>query len=303
MDKEILDKYIKAGKIASEVREESKKMAKPGVNIFELGEKIENMIKDMGAVMAFPINISLNDIAAHYTPKHNDETKIKKEDVVKIDIGVSVDGYIGDTACSIIFDEKHRNLVKASELALNNAIELCKPGAMLSDISKAIEHAIKSLGFKPISNLTGHGLEKNNLHAEPQIPNVEFTSDYRLKENQVIAIEPFATNGDGRVKESNDILIFMLVDRKPTRNFDARKIMDFAEHFNGLPFAERWLLSEDAQKFGLPDSRFKIRLALRELRERSAIYDYPVLKETGGGLISQAEHTVIVKDEPIVTTK
>jgi len=303
MEKEILDKYMKAGKIAAEVLQKSREITKPGVNIFELGERLEGMIKDKGGDMAFPVNISINDIAAHYTPIKNDEITIKKEDVVKVDVGVHVDGYIGDTACTIIFDDKHKELVKASEDALNNSIAVCKPGALLSDVSKAIEDAIKSLGFNPISNLTGHGLEKHNLHADPKIPNVEFTGDYKLKEDQVIAIEPFATDGDGMVKESTEMLIFMLVDRKPTRNFDARKIMDFVEQFNGLPFAERWLLSDEAKKFGLPDSRFKIRIALKELRERGAIYDYPMLKETAAGLISQAEHTIIVKDEPIVTTK
>lgn len=303
MEEEVLQKYLKAGKIAAEVLGESRKMAKPGASLFEIGERIEQMIRERGGEMAFPVNISINDIAAHYTPKKNDETVIKKEDVVKIDIGAHVDGYIGDTACTIIFDDRHKDLVKASEDALENAIAACKPNALLSDVSKAIEDAIKSLGFNPISNLTGHGLDEYNLHAEPKIPNMEFTSDYKLKEDQVIAIEPFATDGDGLVKESTDLIIFMMVERKPTRNFDARKIMDFVDQFNGLPFAERWLLSDDAKKFGLPDSRFKIRIALKELRERGAIYDYPVLKETAAGLISQAEHTVIVKDEPIVTTR
>jgi methionyl aminopeptidase len=303
MEEEILQKYLKAGKIASEAREKSKKIVKPGAKLIDIAEKIEAMIKDNGGLMAFPVNISINDIAAHYTPIKNEKTVIKKEGVVKIDIGVHVDGYIGDTACTIVFDEKHNDLIKASEEALNNVIELCKPNALLSDISATIEETIASFGFKPISNLTGHGLERYNLHAEPQIPNVKFSGNYRLKGDQVIAIEPFATDGEGRVKESGQAIIFMLVNKKPTRNFDARKIMDFADQYNGLPFAERWLLSNEAKAFGLTDSLFKVRIALKELRERSAIYDYPVLKEAKSGPISQAEHTVIVKDEPIVTTR
>jgi len=302
MDEEILQNYLKAGKIAAEAREESRKFVKPGAKIIDIADKIEEFIKNKGGAMAFPVNISINDVAAHYTPMSNDEMTLKQDDVVKIDIGVHVDGYIGDTAYTIIFDDKHANLVKASEEALKNAIALCRPNEKLSSIASTIEETIKSFGFKPISNLTGHGLEQYNLHAEPQIPNIEFTGDYRLKEDQIIAIEPFATNGFGEVKESGQILIFMLVNKKQTRNFDARKIVEFAEQFNGLPFAERWLLSKDAKEFGLPNSLFKIRIAMRELREREVIYDYPVLKEVKNGLISQAEHTVIVKDEPIVTT-
>ncbi|MEM7819804.1 MAG: type II methionyl aminopeptidase [Candidatus Aenigmatarchaeota archaeon] len=303
MEEEILQKYLLAGKIASEVREESKKIVEPGIKLLKLAEKIETLIKEKGGLPAFPVNISINDIAAHYTPTNIDEKTIKESDVIKIDIGVHVDGYIGDTAFTIAFDDKYNDLIRASEEALKNAIELCKPGTLLSNISTTIEETIKSFGFKPISNLTGHGLERYNLHAEPQILNVKFSSNYRLKENQIIAIEPFATNGAGLVKESGDVFIFMLVNKLPVRNFDARKIVDFAEQYNGLPFTERWLMTNEAKSFGIPDSLFKIRIALKELRERGIIYDYPVLKDAKFGLVSQSEHTIIVKDEPIVTTK
>jgi methionyl aminopeptidase len=170
---------------------------------------------------------------------------------------------------------------------------LIKPGVLLSDISTKIEETIKGFGFNPVRNLTGHGLERFHLHAEPSVPNVTFRSDYRLEEGQVIAIEPFATTGEGRVRETEPVLIFMVLEDKPVRNQDARTIMRFAQQSNGLPFAERWL----------PGTLFKIRLAMRELREKGALYDYAPLKEVSNGIVSQHEHTVIVKDEPIVTTK
>lgn len=294
MQKEILDKYIKAGKIAGEAREKSKEIVKPNATIIDVCEEIEAFIRKSGGEPAFPVNVSLNDAAAHYTAAKSDETRISKKDVIKVDIGVHVDGYVGDTAHTIIFDSKYDKLVKASRTALENAIELCKPGTKLSDISSAIEAAIKSAGFSPVSNLTGHGLGQYDLHAEPQVPNVGFKSDYKLKEDQVIAIEPFATDGSGRVKESEPILIYRLIGSGAVRNPSGREIMKFAEQFRGLPFAERWIPI---------DSMVKIRIAMRELRERGIVYDYPVLKEERGGLISQAEHTIIVKDKPIVTTK
>lgn len=294
MEKDVFEKYVKAGNIAAEVREASRLLVKPGAQLIEIAEVIEKMIKDRGAEPAFPVNISINDVAAHYTPMRKDEKKIGSSDVVKIDIGVHVDGYVGDTAYTVAFDEVHKRLIEASEAALAEAIKLCKPGALLSGVSAKIEEIIKTYGFNPISNLTGHGLEQYDLHAEPQVPNIKFSADYRLRKDQVIAIEPFATDGSGLVKESEPTLIFRLVGSGGVRNQDARTIISFAERFNGLPFAERWIPI---------DSLVKIRIALRELRERGIIYDYPVLKEAKNGLISQAEHTLIVRDEPIVTTK
>jgi methionyl aminopeptidase len=294
MENDVIDKYLQAGRIAAEVREESKKLIKVDASLLEIAEKIEDLIRKKGAEIAFPVNLSINEAGAHYTPARNDETVIKKDDLIKVDIGTHIDGYVGDTAYSFSFNSKNEKLIEASKRALEEAIKLCTPGRLLSDISSKIEETIRSLGFNPISNLTGHGLGRYDLHAEPHVPNVKFNSDYKLSEDQVIAIEPFATDGAGMIKESEPTLIFSLTSEKPVRNQDARLIMKFAGQFGGLPFAERWIPI---------DSLIKIRIALRELRERGILYDYPVLKEVGNGTISQAEHTIIIRDEPIVTTK
>ena len=294
MKSDVEEKYIQAGKIASEVREASKVIVKTGATLLDIAEKLEAMIRDKGGEPAFPLNLSLNELAAHYTPYKGDETRISDGDVLKVDIGVHVDGYIADTAHTISFSSKHDKLAEASKAALDNAIALIKPGVLLSDISTKIEETIKGFGFNPVRNLTGHGLERFHLHAEPSVPNVSFKSDYRLEEGQVIAIEPFATTGEGRVRETGPILIFMMLEDKPVRNQDARTIMRFAQQTHGLPFAERWIPI---------DSLFRTRIAMRELREKGALYDYAPLKEVSNGIVSQHEHTVIVKDAPIVTTK
>ena len=291
MDADVKEKYIKAGKIASHVRDGAVKQAKPGVKLLYLAEFIETETRKLGGEPAFPANLSLNEIAAHYTPYKNDSTVIPENSILKIDIGVHVDGYVADTARTVAFSAELEKLSDASRLALEEAIKIVKPGVKVADISKKIEETIKSCGFKPVSNLTGHGLDRYFLHASPQIPNIAVTGDIRLKDGQAIAIEPFATNGRGFVKESSPVLIYMLTGKKPVRNMDARKSMEFAEAFNGLPFAERWLPF---------DSVFKSRLSLRELKEKGILYEYPPLKETG--MVSQHEHTLIVGDEPIVTT-
>ena len=293
MEKEIEEKYLKAGKIASQVREEAKESVKQGMLLLDLGELIENRIKELGGEIAFPVNLSLNEIAAHYTPTKNDETIIPEGAVLKIDVGVHVDGYIADTACTISFDKKYDKLTQSTKVALEEAIKLCKPGVLISDISEKIETTIKSYGYNPIANLTGHGLEKYLLHASPQIPNVNFSGNQKLVENQVIAIEPFATDGIGFVKETEPTLIYMFVEKKPVRNEYARKIINFSEKLNGLPFAEKWIPF---------DSLFKTRMGLRELKERKIIHEYPPLKEEKNFMVSQYEHTIIVKDEPVVTT-
>ncbi len=291
---EELEKIKQAGRITAEVREAARDLIKPGEKLLDIAEKIEQMIRERGAEPAFPANLSINSTAAHYTPPKNDETVVQDNDIIKVDIGAHIDGYAGDTAMTICFNKDYEQMVEASQRALEEAIKECKPDARLSDLSDAIENTITSYGYKPVSNLTGHGIERYHLHAEPQIPNVKTGTNYRLQENQVIAIEPFATDGAGRIKETDQVFIYMLLRPAAVRNPDARKILNFAQQFNGLPFAERWLPI---------DSRIKLRIAMKELRERNAIYDYAVLKEVGSGMVSQFEHTLIVQDPAIVTTQ
>lgn len=291
MEKEVLEKYMLAGRIAAQVREESKNFVVPGASLMDIAEKIESSIKEKGGLPAFPVNLSMNDEAAHYTPVPADGRKICKDDVVKVDIGVHVDGYIGDTAYTACFDDKYSKLVKAAEEALEKAVPLCVPGAAVDEISGVIEDTIKSFGYLPVANLTGHGLEQWEGHAEPTIHNTRVKYDYRLKEDEVIAIEPFATTGAGLIKDSEPSVIFALLGKKPSRSPESRRIMNEMTTFHGMPFAERWL-----------GSSFATRLALRELRKSGALYEYPVLKEVKKGMVSQAEHTVIVGKEPVVTT-
>lgn len=291
---EELEKVKQAGRIAAEVREASHEFVKPGAKLLDIAEKIESMIREKGAESAFPANLSLNSTAAHYTPPKNDTTEIKEGDVIKVDIGAHVDGYIGDTAMTICFNKDYEKMSEASRKALEEAIKECRPEARLADLADAIENTITGYGYKPISNLTGHGVNRYHLHGEPHVPNVKTNTNYRLQENQVIAIEPFATDGAGKIKDADQVFIHMLLRDTPVRNQDARKILGFAQQFNGLPFAERWLPV---------DSHVRLRLALRELRERNAIYDYAVLKEVAGGTVAQFEHTVIIQDPPVVTTR
>ncbi len=293
MEKEILEKYKKAGEIAKTVREEGRKLVKPGVKILEIAEKVENRIKELGGIPAWPLNISINEISAHYSPSQDDETEIKEGDVVKLDIGVSIDGYIADTASTVALSEKDKKLVEVAEKALEEAIKLVKPGRDVNEISAKIEEIIKSFDLKPITNLTGHGLEQYTVHSEPRVPNYKSDYSHILEEGEVIAIEPFVTRSRNYITEEDEDrgLSYSLVQIKPCRLREARQIIEAMKERKGLPFSERWTNIKG----------IKLKLAMRELKDRGCIGTHRILR--GDSKISQAEHTIIVLDEPIVTTR
>ena len=294
MEKEILDKYIEAGKIAAQVLEYGKSLVKPGVLAIEIAEKVDKKIEELKAKPAFPVNISINDIAAHWHPPINDKTIIKENDYVKVDVGVHVDGYIGDTASTVRISGKDK-LIECSEKMLEKALTMFKPGTTIGDIGEAIENVAKEYGFNPIRNLTGHSLDRYDLHEGMIIPNVKNDSKYQLREDEVYAVEPFCTEGNGLVKDSGSPLIFRWISDRPTRLLEARKILELARgKFDGLPFAKRWIQKQF--------SPLKVELSLKELLAVNALYEYNPLKEVSEKPVAQSEHTVIVREEPIITT-
>lgn len=281
------DLYIEAGKIAAEVMEVSIKKIEEGARLLDIAEFVEATIADKGAKPAFPCNISVNERAAHYTPTADDETIFKDGDVVKLDIGVHVEGYIADIAKSVIVNERPNDLIKAPEKALEKAIEIIKPGVKTNEVGEAIEETIKGFGFLPISNLTGHMLTKYNLHGGLLIPNVKTPHGDTIHEGDILAIEPFATDGVGRVVDENNAIIFKYLNDRPLRMREARILLTHVKsNYGNLPFAERWISNL------VP--KFKLNQALRQLVYSKAIYAYHILREKDRGLVSQAEHTVRV---------
>ena len=290
---EIIEKLKKAGKIAGEALQYGGSLIKTGVSVVEVLDKVEEKINSLGGEIAFPAQISMNDTAAHFCPSSDDKT-VFKEDIVKLDVGAHIDGWIGDNALTVDLGD-NKELVKASREAVNNALKLVKPGVKIRDIGKEIHETITSYGFSPIRNLSGHGLAEYNIHTKPSIPNYDDGNENVLEENQLIAIEPFATNGAGIVYESSNATIFSLVNKRPVRMPIVRKVLNEIDKFNGLPFTTRWL----ERKF----SSGQVRLALNQLLKADIIKDYSPLIDKGHGLVSQAEHSLIVKDKPIIITK
>lgn len=294
----MMEKYEKAGKIVFEAAQEARKIAKPGAKLLDVAERVEAFIFEKGAKPAFPVNISINEEAAHRTPDFDEASAFGERDVVKIDIGAHVDGFIGDVAFTLDFSGENGKLVEASEKGLEAALACIKAGVALGKIGEEVEKAITSFGFKPIENLTGHSLGEYDLHFGLNVPNVRVNDARVLKEGDVVAIEPFATNGIGRVGEGAKVGIFSLIEKKQMRQKEARELVAFAdENYRGLPFAERWLAKKITSKLALTT-------ALRTCVLAEALKQYPILREAGKGLVSQAEVTVVVeKDSVRILTK
>ncbi|KKG11454.1 methionine aminopeptidase [Methanosarcina sp. 1.H.T.1A.1] len=287
---DILEKYREAGRILKIVRTEAVDMVRVGNSLLEVAEFVEKKTIELGGRPAFPCNISRNQEAAHATPKAGDKDVFGK-DIVKLDLGVHVDGYIADSAVTVDLSG-NSDLVKASEEALAAAIDLMKPGVGTGEVGAAIEESIRSYGLNPIMNLTGHGLSQYEAHDNPSVPNKHVEGGVVLKEGDVLAIEPFATNGTGFVHDGSWAEIYSLIRKKPVRLPAIRNVLKQVEEYRELPFAKRWLNSD------------KLEFSLIQLEKAGIIHSYPVLIESAGGLVSQAEHTVIItQDGCEVTTK
>lgn len=283
------DCYQKAGKIASEQRENARKKYYAGSTLIQICESIEHEIRNNGAEPAFPVNVSLNETAAHYTADPNDEITVRDNDILKIDIGVHIEGYIADTAVTICYDPKYEALVKAAENALSEAIRIAKVNTKASDIGKVIESTISKSGFKPIQNLSGHSLEQYTIHAGKSIPNIwTIGSSFTLMSNRAYAIEPFVTmkDGQGVVYEGKVHNIFGIISRKPSRDKELDELLDHLwNKFKTLPFALRWILDKYDEKTA--------RQLLESLIKKRNVHAYPILVEGNGKPVAQAEHTVV----------
>jgi methionyl aminopeptidase len=294
-----IDDYVKAGKIASEVREIARKKDWVGKTLYEICETVESEIQNRSGKCAFPVNASLNELAAHYTAEPNDPKVLSDSDLIKIDLGVQINGFIADTAVSVSYDPEFEALVQTAEEALRNAMSMVKEGTKSSDIGKTIEKTVKQYGFKPIANLSGHSLDQYTIHAGKSIPNMWSIGSFSLSTKEAYACEPFVTTskGLGFVREGKTKNIYGLVSRKKTKNENANKLVDFIwESFNTLPFALRWLTKKWDEK--------EARLLLEELIKSKIVRAYPVLIEANGQPVAQAEHTFIpTKNGALVTTQ
>lgn len=296
MDQEAKENYIKAGKTVQECREIAKKQATPGTKIIEVVQQIENHIKDQGLEIAFPVNVSINEEAAHYTPTRKEDTVIEKTDVVKIDIGAHSEGYIADSALTINPKGQHQEMIDEVEQALNSVLEFIEPGKTLSEIGAHIQNQVTG-DYRVVRNLTGHYLGRYTQHAGVSIPNVDNANSHVVEKGDAIAIEPFITDGAGKVKQGRKGNIYKLEKETSARGRTERQLLGKIKDFRGMPFTTRWF-----NNFGGRE-----KMAMSKLEQQDIIHSYPVLNEEDSGIVAQAEHTVLVgmseNGENIITTR
>jgi methionyl aminopeptidase len=284
LDEETVEKYRQAGEALRTVLDEAAEMIEPGVTHLEVAEYAEDRIYELADGPAFPVNISVDEEASHSTPARDDETTFGEE-MVCLDVGVHVDGYIADAATTVDLSG-NPELVEAAEEALDVAIDAVAPGVDTGTIGAEIEDVIRGYGYTPVLNLSGHGVAQWDAHTGPSVPNRGIEHGSELQVGDVVAIEPFATDGRGKVSEGNKEEIYGLERERSVRNRQARQVLEqVTEEYRTLPFAARWIDVSRAE------------MALRRLKQQDVIHGYPVLKEEAGRLVSQAEHTLIVTDD------
>ncbi|MEZ5988247.1 MAG: type II methionyl aminopeptidase [Planctomycetota bacterium] len=284
--------FREAGRIACAAREHARSLIRPGTLLKDVVEACEAKIRELGGQPAFPAQISRNHIAAHYCPPPDDVTRVEAGDIIKLDCGVHVDGYVADNAVTVdLRDGDASALSMASRVALENVIAIAGPGVSISELGRTIHDTITSLGFKPVFNLTGHGVARWKVHCAPQIPNYDDKRVGRLQKDQVIAVEPFASDGKGFIEEVGKAEVFMQTRAaKPKDKLDDA-LGEALAAFRMLPFARRDLL----RLLG-PD---RVEAALLQLRRRRLIHEYPPLCEAPGVRISQHEHTLLVTEDGV----
>jgi methionyl aminopeptidase len=284
LEDEKYEKHREAGAILAQVRDEAAERLEVGTGYLEISEWAEDRIRELGGTPAFPVNVSVDEEAAHGAAAPGDERTVG-EQMVKLDIGVHIDGWLADTAVTVDFTGQ-TELVEAAEQALEAALEVVEPGVQTGEIGAEVEDVIDGYGYNPVVNLTGHGLGHWEQHTSPNIPNRAVSQGVELEVGDVVAIEPFATDGGGKVSEGSDEQIYSLEREASVRDRASRQALEtIVEEFKTLPFATRWLDTPRAE------------MALRRLKQKNIVHGYPVLKEADGKFVSQKEHTIIVTED------
>jgi len=285
MNKEEIESARKAGEIVKKIKKEAIIWIKQGMPLIELAEKIETQIVKLGGKPAFPVNLGINEYAAHYTPSHDDKTIAYG--LLKVDFGVQINGYVVDNAFSIDLDNsgKNKKLIETSELALENAIESVKNNETLGEIGTKIQKTASDAGFSAIQNLSGHEISQWELHSSLTIPNYNNNSTIKLDDG-IYAIEPFITAGEGKVYDGKDSGIYELKKSGSVRDSNAREILKYIiDEYNSLPFCSRWLV----KKFGT-----RALVSLNFLESAGLLHQFTHLVEKSKSPVAQSEATIII---------
>lgn len=307
---------IKAAKIHGDIMNDlhDKHIVVPGNSINNIVDYIENSIFDkinydsnipLTGGCAFPVNISVNEIVAHYTSSSkNDDYILKKNDIVKVDFGVHKNGSIIDSAQTFHFDSKYDEFVEYSKKCTDYAVSLCGPDVNLGDLGKDIEEYVKSkeihidnklYQLHTLKELSGHNIGEYLIHKSKALPNCAIKYPVRMEEGDFFAVEPFIstcaesyydspTNLFMVAKNYNNLIYLLCGDELELFN----KII---KQYLTLCFCDKWL-EKDIDKFDF--NIFKNIIDKKIIEEYKTIY---VLKDN---YVSQFEHNVYIKSNGII---
>ena len=302
MDGQELESYIEAGKIAKQIKDYARDIIKPGMKLLDIARMVDDKIIELGGELGFPVNLSIDEIAAHYTPEPGDDRIV--EGLLKFDVGVTINGYFADTAFSVDFSEdgKYKDIIHANEAMLENVMKKVYSKMEIMEIGEAASDVLEEWNEKNgtkynlINSLSGHQVAQNIMHAGFSIPNYR-NKDKRIIDETGFASESFITTGGGEIKSGLGGGIYKIDDwNKKPRDRDSREVLEYIkENFKTRPFCMRWL-----ERGGFK----KLRFIFSDLKKQGIFYEYPLLIETSGGPVSQMENTFVSGNgKVLVTTK
>ncbi|CAN3356917.1 methionine aminopeptidase 2 [Diutina catenulata] len=300
--------FRKGAEIHRRVRLKAQTSVRPGMAMTEIADLIENATRQYAGSVApleagigFPTGLSVNHVAAHYTPNTGDKTVLQKDDIMKVDIGVHVNGRICDSAFTMTFneDEKYKPLMDAVREATYTGIKEAGIDVRLNDIGEAIQEVMESyemeengklLPVKCIKNLNGHSIGDYTIHSGKTVPIVANGDMTKMAEGETYAIETFGSTGRGYVIPEGECSHYAVHDnvqgvRLPTQSAKdlLKKIQDT---FGTLPWCRRYLERETKEE--------KYLLGLNQLVRAGVVEDYPPLVDDIGAYTAQFEHTILL---------
>ncbi|KAF9787077.1 methionine aminopeptidase 2-like protein [Thelephora terrestris] len=295
----------RAAEVHRQVRRAARKFIEPGKSMIEIAEYIENgtraLVEESGLEcgVGFPTGLSLNSCAAHYTPNGGDNIVLKQEDVLKVDFGVHVKGRIVDSAFTLTWDHTYDKLLEGVQAATNTGVREAGIDVRLCDIAAAIQETMESyevevggkiLPVKPIANLSGHSINRYQIHGGKSVQLVKNNDQTKMEEGEYYAIETFGSTGRGHVIEDGECSHYAKIAHAPNvplKLTSAKTLLrTITKEFGTLPFCRRYLDRVGESKY---------LLALTNLVKQGIVQDYPPLCEAKGVMTAQFEHTLILR--------
>ncbi|KAI7786477.1 methionine type metalloexopeptidase [Diaporthe eres] len=311
MNDDFLRDYRHGAETHRQVRQWAQKWIQPGMGLTEIANGIEDSVRALVghsgleegdaivAGMGFPTGLNLNDIAAHYSPNAINNKVFGQDDVMKIDIGVHVNGRIVDSAFTMAFDHKYDNLLDAVKAATNTGVKEAGIDARLGEIGGAIQETMesyeieldgKTYPIKSIRNLNGHTIHHYSIHGDKSVPIVKTEDQTKMEEGDVFAIETFGSTGNGYVRDQGEVSHYALMADAPKvdlRLSSARSLLNtIKKNFGTLPFCRRYLDRIGCDKY---------LLGLNNLVNTGIVQDYPPIVDKKGSYTAQFEHTILIK--------